>query len=164
MTQYMRPGGVLPTYMVFPRFLLLRQDIGDTAKLLYMVLLDRSRLSAQNESFQDEQGRVFVVYSIEHLAQALGKSTRTVKGALKDLEDAQLLERKRCGLGRANHLYVRFPANSGSFFPTVGAENGLSKGQKIASSERRELPTNKSYKKKSKSTIRSYTCTEEESL
>ena len=164
MTKFITPGGVLPTYMIFPRFLLSRQDIGDTAKLLYMVLLDRTRLSMQHEAFQDGRGRVFVVYGTADLAQVLGKTERTVRAALKELEDRQLLERRHCGLGRANHLYVRIPTDEGSVFPVRADKCFSPERKKTAYQTGKFLPPNKNYKSKNKSVKRVYECTEEESL
>ena len=50
--------GTLP-YMMFPKFLM-DIRISETAKLLYMVLLDRSRLSAGNARWIDQDGNVYL--------------------------------------------------------------------------------------------------------
>ena len=44
MTEFLTTDTILPPYMVFPRFLL-DMELNETTKLLYMVLLDRARLS-----------------------------------------------------------------------------------------------------------------------
>ncbi|MCD8014250.1 MAG: replication initiator protein A, partial [Lachnospiraceae bacterium] len=41
--------------MIFPRFLL-DSDLSETTKLLYMLLLDRARLSMKNDGWADAQG------------------------------------------------------------------------------------------------------------
>ena len=43
MTDFLTADTNLPSYMMFPRFLL-DMEINETAKMLYMILLDRARL------------------------------------------------------------------------------------------------------------------------
>lgn len=47
------------------------KKISIEAKLLYGLFLDRMSLSAKNEWF-DEQGRVFIIFTIEEIMEALG--------------------------------------------------------------------------------------------
>ena len=61
MYNYITVNTEMPTFMQFPKFLL-DMEINETAKLLYMVLLDRARLSMVNKGWQDEYGRVYMVY------------------------------------------------------------------------------------------------------
>ena len=84
MTQYLKCNSYLPRYMAYPRFLL-EVNISETAKLVYMLLLDRARVSMKNDTWQDEQGRVFVLYTISDLARDIGKGETTVKKALNQL-------------------------------------------------------------------------------
>ena len=63
MTQFLKCDSYLPPYMAYPKFLM-KVDISETAKLVYMLLLDRSRLSMKNKDWQDDQGHVFVLYTI----------------------------------------------------------------------------------------------------
>lgn len=105
---YITVNTEMPTFMQFPKFLL-DMEINETAKLLYMVLLDRARLSMVNKGWQDEYGRVYMVYPIEDLAARLHKCPMTVKTALATLQRAGLIMRKRQGIGRANLIYVKLP-------------------------------------------------------
>ena len=57
----------LPPYMAYPRFLL-NTDLNETARLIYILLLDRARLSIKND-WVDEQGRVYLFYPIRELAE-----------------------------------------------------------------------------------------------
>ena len=52
MTDFLTADTNLPSYMMFPRFLL-DMEINETAKMLYMILLDRARLSQKNEGWSD---------------------------------------------------------------------------------------------------------------
>lgn len=101
----------LPPFLMYPRFLL-ETDLNDTARLVYILLLDRSRLSQTNPQWQDETGRVFVYYTIPHLAEAAGRGQTGVKAALRQLEQAGLILRKRQGMGNPSRTYVRIPWES----------------------------------------------------
>lgn len=76
------------------------------AKLLYGLFLDRMSLSAKNEWF-DEQGRVFIIFTIEEIMEALGCAKAKSVGLLKELENISLIERKRQGLGKPNIIFVK---------------------------------------------------------
>ena len=81
------------------------------AKLLYGLFLDRMSLSAKNEWF-DEQGRVFIIFTIEEIMEALGCAKAKSVGLLKELETISLIERKRQGLGKPNIIFVKMQAKT----------------------------------------------------
>ena len=56
MTQFLTQSSPIPPYMAFPRFLLDKDGLNETAKILYTILLDRARLSQKNDGWTDEQG------------------------------------------------------------------------------------------------------------
>ena len=70
MTRKIRKDSQIPAYMAYPRFLL-TADLSETAKLVYVLLLDRARLSMKNEGWEDEQGHVFILHDC-----GLGKRKR----------------------------------------------------------------------------------------
>lgn len=108
----------LPPFLMYPRFLL-ETKLNDTARLVYILLLDRSRLSQTNDRWQDETGRVFVYYTIPSLAQAAGRGQTGVKAALRQLEQAGLIFRKRQGMGNPCRTYVNIPSENR---PEIGSE------------------------------------------
>ena len=108
MTYFLTADTNLPSYMMFPRFLL-DMEINETAKMLYIILLDRARLSQKNEGWSDINGHVFIYFTIEALADVLHKSQMTVKTALAVLEKQELIFRKRQGPGQPNRIYVKLP-------------------------------------------------------
>ena len=108
MTDFLTADTNLPSYMMFPRFLL-DMEINETAKMLYIILLDRARLSQKNEGWSDTDGHVFIYFTIEALAEVLHKSQMTVKTALAVLEKQELIFRKRQGPGQPNRIYVKLP-------------------------------------------------------
>ena len=78
MTEFLTGNTRLPPYMVFPKFLL-DMELNETTKLLYMVLLDRARLSLKNEGWTDTSGHVFLYFTIDAMAEVLHKSQMTVR-------------------------------------------------------------------------------------
>ena len=77
------------------------------AKVLYGLLLDRMSLSLRN-GWLDELGRVYIVFTVEEIMEALGCAAQKTAKLLTELEDrAELIERKRQGLGRPNIIYVK---------------------------------------------------------
>ena len=77
------------------------------AKVLYGLLLDRMSLSLRN-GWLDERGRVYIVFTVEEIMEALGCAAQKTAKLLAELEDkAGLIERKRQGLGRPNIIYVK---------------------------------------------------------
>ena len=81
MSSYITERTVFSHFYQFPDFLLWA-PISQTAKLAYMLLYDRARLSQQND-WQDD-GRVYLTYPIKNMAAALGKSESTVKDVFNE--------------------------------------------------------------------------------
>ena len=104
MTEFLTSHTSFSSYMVFPRFLL-DMEINETAKMLYIILLDRARLSQKNDGWSDTDGHVFIYFTIESLAEVLHKSQMTVKTALAVLEKQELIFRKGQGPGQPNRIY-----------------------------------------------------------
>lgn len=124
MTQFLTCNSYIPPYMAYPRFLM-NVDISETAKLVYILLLDRARLSMKNETWQDEKGRVFVRYTIPDLARDIGKGETTVKKALIQLVRQGLILKQFLGPGQPNKIYVKIRTENS---PTGQAEKRLTGG------------------------------------
>lgn len=107
MSKYMYEYTKLPPYLPMPRFLI-NCSISNTAKLLYIQLLGKAQLSQKNQ-WLDNQGRVYFIYPVHQMAIDMNKSVTTIKDAMKELVEAQLLEKVPEGRGRPNRLYVLFP-------------------------------------------------------
>ena len=108
MTTFLTANSTLPPYMAFPSFLL-DCDFSETTKLLYMVLLNRARLSQKNDGWIDKKGHVFSYFTIEDMAATLRKSQTTIKTSLSALEQVDLICRARQGTGNPNRIYVKSP-------------------------------------------------------
>lgn len=77
------------------------------AKTLYGILLDRVTLSAKN-GWIDQQGRVYIIYTIEEIMADMNCGNKKAIQLLSDLEEkVGLIERKRQGLGKPNLIYVK---------------------------------------------------------
>ena len=157
MTQYLKCDSYIPPYMAYPRFLL-DVDISETAKLVYILLLDRARMSMKNKDWQDEMGRVFVLYTIPNLAKDIGKGETTVKKALNRLVKQGLILKQSLGPGQPNKIYVKIPAENS---PTGQAEKRLTGGAFFDPKAGRKVPPNNNKRNKY---IRNYDCKEGESL
>lgn len=94
-------------YYQFPKFLLELQ-LSQNARIIYMLLYDRARISRKN-NWTDEDGRVYTIFPIEELSQKTGKCKSSVKKALKELDDAGLLIRKFGGFSKPRHMHVMIP-------------------------------------------------------
>ena len=165
MTQYLKCNSYLPRYMAYPRFLL-EVDICETAKLVYMLLLDRARVSMKNDTWQDEHGRVFVLYTIPDLARDIGKGETTVKKALNQLVRQDLIWKQSQGAGRPNKIYVKIsaendPTRQTENSPTGQTETCLTGRAFFDPKTGRNLPPNNNKRNKY---IRNYDCEEGESL
>ena len=74
------------------------------AKVLYGLMLDRMSLSIKNRWF-DEEDRVYIIFTVEEIAELLNCGTQKAVKLMKELDSNQgfgLIEKKRLGLGKPN--------------------------------------------------------------
>ena len=80
------------------------------AKLLYGLLLDRMGLSAKN-GWYDEQGRVYIYYTLDEIQEDLNCGHDKATRMLVELDNGKngfgLIERVRQGQGRPTKIYVK---------------------------------------------------------
>lgn len=83
------------------------KSVSAEAKVLYGLLLDRMSLSAKN-GWQDKENRVYIIFTIEDIMEAMGCADQKAGKLLHELESkCRLIERKRQGLGKPNLIYVK---------------------------------------------------------
>lgn len=111
--QYIYSNSPMTDFMICPRAVLDREDLPDGAKILYMYLLDRARISMQNTEWSDETGKVYLIFSIESLSEYLHKGGTAVKRGLRYLDKAELIKRIHRGIGRPDRIYVLLPESIG---------------------------------------------------
>ena len=79
------------------------------AKVLYGLLLDRMALSVKN-NWLDQDGRVYIIYTIADVMETLGCAQQKANKLLNELDGSKgvgLIERVRRGLGKPNVIYVK---------------------------------------------------------
>lgn len=124
----------VPQNIPFPRFLL-DMKLSHTAKLIYSVLLYRANLSKIN-GWIDEQGRVYITFSLESIMETIHKTRTPVKNAMRELYNADLIERKR-NYSAPNTIYIKLPTEGLKTDPQTagkpairGSENRPTEGLK----------------------------------
>lgn len=80
--------------------------ISTGAKILYGLLLDRVSLSSRN-GWVDEEGRVYIIYTLQSIEGILHCSDKTATKMLAELENAGLIERIKHGQGKPAVIYVK---------------------------------------------------------
>ena len=92
----------------FPQWLLKEEpykDLGDKAKLMYMLLFDRRTLSIKNKWYDDD-GKIYMYFTNEQFMKELNCSEKTIIKAKKELSQIGLLKEVRQGINRPNRLYI----------------------------------------------------------
>ena len=149
---YFRADTPLPPFLPLPRFLLERR-CSINAKLLYGLLLARSTVSRRN-GWVSGEGNCYVIYPVQHMARDLARSERTVKTALRELEDDGLIQRIRPNMRKAARIFVLLPEEGLRSSPEDGAfpdEVQLSspcEGQVSSPCEGQSLPPRKKEREK----------------
>ena len=90
----------------------------------------------------DERGFVYVIFPLSALSKALRCSTMSIKRALRSLEDADLIERRRGRITVPNSIFVKVPTVQkcspawNDFVPSDGTEMISSMEQKCSTNQR----------------------------
>lgn len=82
------------------------QKMSTDARVLYGLLLERTSLSRENGWF-DENGRIFVYYTIKAVKASMGCANDKAVGLLKELERIGLIEKRKQGLCKPTIIYVK---------------------------------------------------------
>ena len=85
------------------------KSLSTDARLLYGLLLDRMQLSLRN-GWMDEDGRVYIFFTVESIMEALACGNKKAGQLLAELDDRKgigLISRTRQGMGRPDRIYVR---------------------------------------------------------
>jgi len=110
--RYTRQSIITNTFLQMPRFLMAGEfagnKISNNARILYVLLHDRHRVSIKNGWF-DDSGEVYIYFKREEMEQQLGISERTVSKVMQELKDLFLVEEKKQGLNKPNKIYLLSP-------------------------------------------------------
>ena len=142
---------------------LLTSDFSSTTLLIYGSLLNRALLSQRND-WKNQNGEVYIRFSIDELANYVGKGISTVKASLKELEEFGLIRRTRIDL-YTTLIYVNALENSlmGQNTGFIKPESKTYKVEKVGLQTAEKVTTNNKSKLHDLSTDR-YTYEEGESL
>lgn len=84
--------------------------LSNDAKMLYALLFHRISLSWKH-GWIDEQGRVYIIFTIEEIQEKFNCSNKTAVKIMAELDEKSggigLIERRRQGLGKPNIIYVK---------------------------------------------------------
>ena len=92
----------------FPQWLLKDEpykNLGDKAKLMYMLLFDRRTLSIKNKWYDDD-GQIYMYFTNEQFMKELNCANGSVIKAKKELAQVGLLKETRQGMNKPNRLYI----------------------------------------------------------
>ena len=92
----------------FPQWLLKEEpykNLGDKAKMIYMLLFDRRTLSIKNKWY-DDNGQIYMYFTNKQFMDELSCSEPAIIKAKKELTKFGLLKEVRQGVNRPNRLYI----------------------------------------------------------
>ena len=97
------------SYCVLPRKILYeepyRSKLSDKAKLVYMVILDRLKLSMKN-NYTNEKNEVYIYLSRKEVQKILVCSDKTITKAFNELICLDLIYEERTAIGKNIKIYV----------------------------------------------------------
>ena len=98
-------SGELFSYFRIPKALF--QDsrfrqLSTDARTLYGILLDRMK-----NGWMDKQGRVHIIYTVREVQESLCCAEHKAVKLFRELEQIDLIERKRRGLDKPSLIYVK---------------------------------------------------------
>ena len=96
-------------------------------KLMYSILRDRLDLSIKN-NWKDENGYIYLIFSVEKLASLLEMDRTAVMRYKKKLVEYSLIIDKRLGQGNPNRIYVLKPELSNGQKSQNTTSRSLKKG------------------------------------
>ena len=96
-------------YSTIPSLILYEEpyktNLSDKAKLLYIIILDRLKLSIKN-NYTNDKNEVFIYLSRQEVQNILSCSDKTVTKAFNELISLELIFEERNGIGKNIKLYV----------------------------------------------------------
>lgn len=111
-TYYSEEMLINQSFIMFPKWLMMDPEfskLSNDAKVLYVNLKDRYRLSLKN-NWVDKEGRAFLVCKRTSMETMLHKTDKTIKKIMQELIDCKLLIEKRNGMSKPNHIYLLTPS------------------------------------------------------
>lgn len=96
-------------YSTLPSLLLYEEpyksNLSDKAKLLYMIILDRLKLSIKN-NYTNDKNEVYIYLSRKEVQKILNCSDKTITKAFNELISLDLIFEERTAIGKSIKIYV----------------------------------------------------------
>lgn len=96
-------------YSTIPSLILYEEPyktkLSDKAKLLYMIILDRLKLSMKN-NYTNEKSEVYIYLSRKEVQKILNCSDKTITKAFNELISLDLIFEERTAIGKSIKIYV----------------------------------------------------------
>ena len=96
-------------YSILPSIILyedpFKTKLSDRAKLLYIIILDRLKLSIKN-NYTNDKNEVFIYLSRQEVQKILSCSDKTVTKIFNELISLELIYEERTAIGRNIKIYV----------------------------------------------------------
>lgn len=86
-------------------------ELGNDAKVLYTLMLDRASISKVNDYTEDD-GTIRLHFTVEQAQKKLHRSRQSVTRIFQQLENSGLICRRKQGLGRPAVITLNYPANA----------------------------------------------------
>lgn len=108
MAQHQRDYKIPKAFITDDRY----QHMSINAKMLYVLLIDRMEGDMEAEKTapgtlkRGQNGAIYINFPAEEVGRLLHVGHSTVSKLFKELESANLIERKRRGLGKPDDIYV----------------------------------------------------------
>lgn len=109
-------------------------SLSANAKLLYILLLDRTQLSLKNH-YLDSQGHAYIFFSREEAARILGCGMNTATKVFHELASVDLIEEVRQRGKRANMIFVKMVVEAN---PNTEKIEKAREAKKVLAQKRRE--------------------------
>lgn len=95
----------MKNFIMVEKGLLAKELKGNSLKL-FIMMLDRVKLSERNGWIDKDNGEVYIIMTVKEICEKLGVCKRTAASALNNLEAAHLICRKKQGLGKPQRIFV----------------------------------------------------------
>ena len=96
-------------YSILPSIFLYEEpyksNLSDKAKLLYIIILDRLKLSIKN-NYTNDKNEVFIYLSRQEVQNILSCSDKTVTKAFNELISLELIFEERKAIGKNIKIYI----------------------------------------------------------
>lgn len=93
-------------FLQFPRVVWNDKKLSPLAKMLYIALFDRMKVSRKN-GWYDDNLDVYIYYKIESICDMLQVGGKKAQQLKKELRDRGLIKEVRQGLNKPNKIYVQ---------------------------------------------------------